>query len=600
MARRARVGHATHPLPPICMKPVVRLTASATRALPRWLLLTLCIVYAAFGLFGRDPWKNEDAAGFGVMWTMAQGGLHDWLLPNLVGKFITSDGPLGYWLGSLAIRALPWIDASNASRVYSGVLFCVASAFVWYAAYLLGRRAEIQPFKYAFGGEPEPRDYGRTLADGALLVLLACFGLAERGHETTPQLAQFAWIAMFVYGLVRAIDKPVQGALCWGVALGLVALSGNPVLVAALAVGTLALYLVTPEIRCVQVPAFGLPLAVAVFAIWPFAALAAFPDDANWFFNQWLHGSLMRFSGPPTTVLAYAAKNLPLFTWPAWPLAIWAWVSWAGLRRRPHIAIPLSVVMPLVALVILQSQQTNRMYMLLLPPLAVVATFALPTLKRGAINAIDWFAVLSFTILGTFVWLVWLASLTGFPHPLARNLGRLVPGYEPHFKVLSFVCAIAATACWLALVRWRISRQPKVLWRSVVLSSAGTTLMWVLLMTLWLPIVNYSRTYRDVAQQIAAHLPSDYECISPVRLGDAQIATFAYFGDMHFSFTEDCDVILRQDRADFGEPSSMSQYVWRLVWEGRRAADRDERFRLYERIERPKTPVKRRPPHKAR
>lgn len=600
MARRARVGHVTHPLPPICMKPVVRLTASATRALPRWLLLTLCIVYAAFGLFGRDPWKNEDAAGFGVMWTMAQGGLHDWLLPNLVGKFVTSDGPLGYWLGSLAIRALPWIDASNASRVYSGVLFCVASTFVWYAAYLLGRRAEIQPFKYAFGGEPEPRDYGRTLADGALLVLLACFGLAERGHETTPQLAQFAWIAMLVYGLVRAIDKPAQGALWWGIALGLVALSGNPVLVAALAVGTLALYLVTPEIRCVQLPAIGLPLAVAVFAIWPFAALAAFPDDASWFFNQWLHGSLMRFSGPPTTVLAYAAKNLPLFTWPAWPLAIWAWVSWAGLRRRPHIAIPLSVVMPLVALVILQSQQTNRMYMLLLPPLAVVATFALPTLKRGAINAIDWFAVLSFTILGTFVWLVWLASLTGFPHPLARNLGRLVPGYEPHFKVLSFVCAVAATACWLMLVRWRISRQPKVLWRSVVLSSAGTTLMWVLLMTLWLPIVNYSRTYRDVAQQIAAHLPSDYECISPVRLGDAQIATFAYFGDMHFSFTEDCDVILRQDRADFGEPSSMSQYVWRLVWEGRRAADRDERFRLYERIERPKTPVKRRPLHKAR
>ncbi|ABC36832.1 membrane protein, putative [Burkholderia thailandensis E264] len=596
LARR----HVAHPLALICMKPVVRLTASATRALPRWLLLTLCIVYAAFGLFGRDPWKNEDAAGFGVMWTMAQGGLHDWLLPNLVGKFVTSDGPLGYWLGSLAIRALPWVDASNASRVYTGVLFCVASAFVWYATYLLGRRAEIQPFKYAFGGEPEPRDYGRTLADGALLILLACFGLAERGHETTPQLAQFAWIAMFVYGLVRAIDKPAQGALWWGLALGLVALSGNPVLVAALAVGTLALYLATPEIRCVHVPALGLPLAVGVFAIWPLAAHVAFPDDASWFLNQWLHDSLMRFSGPPTTVLAYAAKNLPLFTWPAWPLAIWAWVSWAGLRRRPHIAIPLSVVVPLLVLVILQSQQTNRMYMLLLPALAVVATFALPTLKRGAINAIDWFAVLSFTILGTFVWLVWLASLTGFPHPLARNLGRLVPGYEPHFKVLSFVCALAATACWLMLVRWRISRQPKVLWRSVVLSSAGTTLMWVLLMTLWLPIVNYSRTYRDVAQQIAAHLPSDYECISPVRLGDAQIATFAYFGDMHFSFTDDCDVILRQDRADFGEPSSISQYVWRLVWEGRRVADRDERFRLYERIERPKAPIKRRPPRKAR
>ncbi|MBI0328244.1 glycosyltransferase family 39 protein [Burkholderia plantarii] len=576
------------------MKPVVRLTASATRALPRWLLLTLCLVYAAFGLFGRDPWKNEDAGGFGVMWTMAGGSAHDWLLPNLVGKFVTSDGPLGYWLGALGIRVFgPWLDASNASRLATGVLFCVACAFVWFTAYLLGRRAEVQPFKYAFGGEPEPRDYGRTLADGALLVLLACFGLAERGHETTPQLAQFAWIAMLVYGLVRMTDKPLHGAAWWGAAVGLLLLSGNPVLTGALIVGTVVLIAVTPEVRHRHLALVGLPIAIVLFALWPLAALRLYPDDASWFLDQWMHGSLMRFSGPPTAVLKYAAKNLPLFTWPAWPLAIWAWISWKGWRRRPHIAIPLAVAAPLVALVILQSQQTNRVYMLLLPPLAVLATFALPTLKRGAINAIDWFAVLSFTILGSFVWLVWLASVTGFPHPLARNLGRLVPGYVPHFNALAFACALIVTGCWFVLVRWRISRQPKVLWRSVVLSSAGTTLMWVLLMTLWLPFVNYSRTYRDVAVQIAAHLPADYECISPVRLGDAQIATFAYFGDMHFSFTDNCDVILRQDAADYGDPSAMSEYVWRLVWEGRRAADRDERFRLYERIERPHSPVRR-------
>ncbi|MDD1786957.1 ArnT family glycosyltransferase [Burkholderia gladioli] len=583
------------------MKPVVRLTASATRALPRWLLLTLCLVYAGFGLFARDPWKNEDAAGFGVMWTMAGGSLHDWLLPNLVGKFITTDGPLGYWLGALGVEAFgPWFSASNASRIATGILFCVACAFVWYTAYLLGRRPEVQPFKYAFGGEPEPRDYGRTLADGALLVLLACFGLAERGHETTPQLAQFAWVAMLVYGLVRLTDKPLHGATWWGIAVGLLLLSGNPVLAGALIVGTAVLMLATPEVRHRHLLLVGVPIAVLLFALWPLSALTLYPDDASWFFNQWLHGSLMRFSGPPTAVLRYAAKNLPLFTWPAWPLAIWAWVSWKGWRRRPHIAVPLAVAAPLVALVILQSQETNRVYMLLLPPLAVLATFALPTLKRGAINAIDWFAVLSFTILGSFVWLVWLASITGFPHPLARNLARLVPGYESHFNILAFACALIATLCWCALVRWRISRQPKVLWRSVVLSGAGTTLMWVLLMTLWLPFVNYSRTYRDVAVQIAAHLPADYECISPVRLGDAQIATFAYFGDMHFSFTDDCDVILRQDPADYGEPSSMSEYVWRLIWEGRRAADRDERFRLYERIERPKTPIRRHPGRGAR
>ncbi|MET5013079.1 glycosyltransferase family 39 protein, partial [Burkholderia pseudomallei] len=79
---------------------------------------------------------------------------------------------LGYWLGGLAFRALAWVDASNGSLVYSGVLFCVACAFVWYAAFLLGRRAESQPCMYAFGGEAEPRDYGRPLADGALRVRL--------------------------------------------------------------------------------------------------------------------------------------------------------------------------------------------------------------------------------------------------------------------------------------------------------------------------------------------------------------------------------------------------------------------------------------------
>lgn len=573
------------------MRSVVRLTASATSALPRWLLLAICIVYASFGLFGRDPWKNEDAAGFGVMWTMANGDARDWLLPNLVGKAPTADGPLMYWLGASAIRLLsPWVDASNASRVVTGLLFCLACAFVWYSAYLLGRRDEAQPFKYAFGGEPEPRDYGRTLADGALLILLACFGLAERGHETTAQLAQFAGTAMLLYGLVRSLDKPVQGGLVWGAALGVVALSSSPVLVFALLLCTLAMTIIVKQVRARPLIVYGLPVAVLLIAAWVLPALHFYPDDGEWWLRQWWRNSFSFFSGTPGSIFGYAIKNLPLFTWPAWPLALWAFVSWGGMRRSPHVGVPLSIIGPLLVLVVLQAHETNRLFMLLLPPLSVLATFALPTLKRGAINAIDWFAMLSFTVIGTLVWLVWTAGIFGFPASMARNLARLVPGFHPEFKLLSFVCAVAVTVCWFLLARWRLARHPKVLWRSVVLSSAGTTLMWVLLMTLWLPVVNYSRTYRDVAEQIADHLPPDYTCISPVRLGDAQIATFAYFGGMHFAFDEDCDVILRQDRADYGEPSSLSAFEWKLVWEGRRVADRDERFRLYVRIERPTPP----------
>jgi len=131
-------------------------------------------------------------------------------------------------------------------------------------------------------------------------------------------------------------------------------------------------------------------------------------------------------------------------------------------------------------------------------------------------------------------------------------------------------------------VRWRLSRAPKQIWRPVVISAAGTTLMWVMAMTLWLPSINYGKTYRDVAQAAAMALPPAYQCVQPIRMGDAQLASFAYFGHIRFGGPNDgCDVLLRHDSVDYGEPGSISHFEWRLIWEGRRPADRDERFRMY-------------------
>ncbi len=567
---------------------VVRLTTSATRTLPRWLLRAICMVYAVTGLFGRDPWKNEDAAGFGIMWTLANGSWQDWLLPNLAGKAITSSGPLSYWLGAISLRLFgPWLNPIGATHIVTAGLLCISCAFVWYSSYLLGRRAEVQPFKYAFGGEPSSRDYGRTLADGALLILLGCFGMAERSHETTPEITQLACITIMLYGLIRSIDKPKQGALWWGLALGLLLLAANPALLVALLLSTAVLMLVTRELRSTALLTIGLPVLALTAIAWPLTAYLALAGEARVYLHAWIFGNIHTFSGSPASALFYALKNLPLYTWPAWPLAAWSWYSWAGLRRAPHVTIALSVISALLILIALQTHETNRLFLLLLPALSILAAFALPTLKRGTINAIDWFALLSFTILGSFVWIVWIAQQTGFPAQIAHNLARLAPGFQAEFRLPAFIIAILVTGCWIALVHWRLARHPKVLWRSVILSSAGTTLMWVLLMTLWLPLVNYSRTYRDVAAQIAHHLPTDYQCISPVRLGDAQIASFAYFGAMRFAFDhQDCDVLLRQDTWDYGAPASLSPFVWTLVWEGRRPADRDERFRLYVRSER--------------
>jgi 4-amino-4-deoxy-L-arabinose transferase-like glycosyltransferase len=210
------------------------------------------------------------------------------------------------------------------------------------------------------------------------------------------------------------------------------------------------------------------------------------------------------------------------------------------------------------------------------------------------------------TLLGALVWLFWIAKLTGWPAQLAKNVLKLVPGFRPEFGLVAFVVAAATTVGWIVLVHWRLSRQPSVLWRAVVLSSGGLILLWVLLMTLFLPELNYSKSYASVAQQIAAHLPGDADCID-TNVGPAQRASFAYFGHLPFAGVEGgkCNYLLLQDSMSHnarkgGADRNVTQYGdgimggrevladfdprdWTVLWEGRRPSDRDERFRLLRR-----------------
>ncbi len=100
-------------------------------------------------------------------------------------------------------------------------------------------------------------------------------------------------------------------------------------------------------------------------------------------------------------------------------------------------------------------------------------------------------------------------------------------------------------------------------------------------------------------------LPTAYNCVQPIRMGDAQLASFAYFGHIRFGGPNDgCDILLRHDPVDYGEPTSISHFEWRLIWEGRRPSDRDERFRMYRLVDmsrvappRPSLPGRRLPSH---
>jgi len=223
----------------------------------------------------------------------------------------------------------------------------------------------------------------------------------------------------------------------------------------------------------------------------------------------------------------------------------------------------------------------------LLPPLAVLATFGLPTLKRGAINAIDWFSVMTLSAIAGFIWLGWIAKQTGWPPKLAGNVFKLAPGFQPEFNVFALLIALATSVGWLLLLRWRLGRRPSVLWRAVVLSTGGLVLCWLLLMTLWLPWLNYAQSYASVAGEMRQHLPADYRCVDTNDLGSAQRASFAYLGELRFSRPGDarCDLLLVQDDGLRKRGAQMKKIEGdlTLLWQGRRPADRHEFYRLYQR-----------------
>ena len=178
-------------------------TERGARRLPRLALLALCAAYLLPGLFGRDPWRTADLAAFGQMVAMAE-GRSSWLAPTLGG--VSGDTALlPHWWGALAIQWLsPLLDAPLAARLAFAALLGLALLLTWATTYHLALTDAAQPLPFAFGGEADPVDYARAVADGAVLALMATLGLLQLGHETTPELVQLSATALFAYALASA------------------------------------------------------------------------------------------------------------------------------------------------------------------------------------------------------------------------------------------------------------------------------------------------------------------------------------------------------------------------------------------------------------
>ncbi|MCD6680156.1 MAG: glycosyltransferase family 39 protein [Burkholderiaceae bacterium] len=567
------------------MRPFI-VTELQAGKLPRWGLLLVCALYAVPGFVARDPWRKLDAAGFGIALTMMRGDSGDWLMPNIAGQPVVSEGPLPFWLAAAFGRAAQVLFGEHAA-VQAAVLATLALGLVlvWYALYALARRQGVQPSD-PFGASASRTDYGRAIADTGLLVLMATFGLLLRMHETTAEPAQFAWIALFLFGCAQALDRPAIGGALAGAAIAATLLTRGVGHAGALLVVLVALPLASRSFRLIgrRMLVFAVGCAVVLALPWPLALLRSLPGREH--LAGWLDWNLQALSGPTVDALGYFAQTAPWFYWPAWPVALWAAYRWRGRWSEPAVALPALATLALLLRALLAPNGAEGWLLPATVPLAMLAAVGVPTLKRGIVNLIDWFAVTSFTLFSIVIWAYWIALMTGFPPRMAFRMRQMAPGFLPEGVFGEVVLGIAATAAWLLLVRWRVSRQPPMIWRPMVLSCGGVVLAWFLLMTLWLPVFNERNTYRDLSGEVRGAFDANDakagDCIAADSIERAARASFYYFANLPFGKPgARCRWLLVQDDGPMARTEPDPRPGWDLLWEGRRRSDRDERFLLY-------------------
>src|SRR5258706_163532 len=138
--------------------------------------------------------------------------------------------------------------------------------------------------------------------------------------------------------------------------------------------------------------------------------------------------------------------------------------------------------------------------------------------------------------------------------------------------------ALAAllTLIWLAVVA-RSLRSPR---RALVNWAAGITMVWMLAMTLGLPLIDQAKSYRAVALRIVAAMPQDFTCIARQNLGEAQRALLDYFAGIttirvEYPAASRCNALLVQ--TDPGNIPAVGP-EWSEVWRRSRAPDRHQPF----------------------
>ncbi|WP_295383947.1 glycosyltransferase family 39 protein [uncultured Thiodictyon sp.] len=535
--------------------------------------LLLALAYLIPGLTGHDPWKQDEAYSFGIIYNMATTG--DLVVPTLAADPFMEKPPAYYITAAGLVRLLHgYLPAHDAARLASGLYLALAFLFTG----LMAR---------ATWGE------GRGLI--GVIALIATVGLIVSGHFMITDTALTAGMAMACYGLLRTrIDH--WGGFWLGTGAGLAFMSKGLLVPGILGISVVLLALFRDWRSWTYVKALLVAALAALpwLLIWPTALYLRSPELFHLWFWDNNFGRYLGFSelGPPTVHLFWL-QTVPWVTFPVLPLALWSlWSKRQTAFGNPGVRMAL--VVSVVGWGVLFGSSTAReLYTLpLLPLLAVLAAGALERLPRPVVTFSYWFSAGLFGLLSLIIWAFWVYNIVAGRPPQWSWLGEfLTLDYAGTWDRLVFAIAATFQIAWAwCLWRWRPPRTGALLAWPV-----GLTLIWGLLAVLHLPWIEQARSYRGVFTELRAQLPDHFNCVADLNLmplRECERGMLFYVADMTTEHVDSpaqtsCDYIVTETNLRRRGAEIEIGAGWERIWRGSLPPVRLDLFTLFRRVPAP-------------
>ena len=526
---------------------------TAAPALARYATLFLCALWLLAGAVGHDPWKVDDVLHLDVAFGMAGG---DWLVPRIAGDPWLVSPPLYHWVAALCGKLLggllPWHDAARLASVLFGAAFLA----------ILSRMAQ--------------QLLGASAALAAPLLAIGTLGLLVPLHEAQPAIVAITGFIISLWGLSVWRQEPLRGGLIFGTGIG-IGFLGAGIDSVAIQLATGLMLALHPAWRTRRSLAAWLAAAfVALMLMLPWPLLLW--QQAPALFDVWWSAELSSL----TMRGGFDRDHLELLAWASWPvLPLAAWGLWLERRHllKSQNALLLAATLAALSAFFTDAPKPTAL-MPALVPLALLAASGAGRLRRGAANAFDWFGMMTFTLIAALIWLGGIAMLTGEPARVAKNFSKPAPGFIADTSSVAIVLAIAVSVGWIAVML----RTPRSHWRAAARWSVGLTTIWLLLVALWLPWIDYGKSYRSVSADFRQALGPHPGCIARRGLGLVQRASLDYFNGIRTvsgNRAQGCQHLIMQVAPGTGRDLP----GWTLMVETSRPGDKGERLRLYRRAE---------------